>query len=389
MRSLKLLLLAGVFAGAAAFAPLAAKAQTQGVTDTEVLIGSQNDLSGIFAAFGAPAISGANLYFKEINDKGGVHGRKIRFIVEDHAYQMPKATQAVNKLINRDKVFAMLLSLGTPMNIAAFKLQDEKKIANIAPLTAARQMLQDPVDYKFTAFSAYYDQIRDGVKYMAEKQGVKTVCAMYIPSDFGLEIQQGAVDQSKAMGLNFAAETTHKPDEADFVGSLTKMREAGCQLILQALGLRQAITLIGTAKKIGWNDVKIMGSSAGFHTALSAVPGGVTEGLYAVAGWADHLSRMDVPEVKAWVDGYKAAYNENPSTGSLLGRTAAELMVRGLQAAGKDLTPESLKKGMESLKYHDIIGNSHVEYSAANHQGAKGNIISVVKGGVWTEVARN
>ena len=118
-----------------------AKAQMQGVTDTEVLIGSNNDLSGIFAAFGGPATKAAQLVFDKVNAEGGVHGRQIRFIVEDHAYQMPKAIAGMNKLINGDRVFAMLLSLGTPMNIAAFKLQDAKGVPNVSPLSAARQMI--------------------------------------------------------------------------------------------------------------------------------------------------------------------------------------------------------------------------------------------------------
>jgi branched-chain amino acid transport system substrate-binding protein len=366
----------------------AAHAQTQGVTPTEVVVGSQNDLSGIFASFGAPAVKAANLYFKEINDKGGVHGRKIRFVVEDHGYQMPKATQAVNKLINSDKVFAMLLSLGTPMNLAAFKIQDEKKIANINPLTAARQMLQEPVDYKFTAFTTYYSQVRAGVKHLSSKEGAKVVCAMYIPSDFGLEIKEGAVDEAKALNLKFASETTHKPDDGDFIGSLTKLKDDGCDLVAVALGVRQIITAVGTAKKIGWTNAKFLVSSAGFHTVIAQVPGGVTEGLYAGSGWADIVNRMSVPEVKSWVEGYKAAYNEDPGTGALLGRSAAETFVRALQAAGKDLTPESFKKGMETLNYDDAISGNKIDYGPNDHEGGNVNIISVVKGGNWVEVAR-
>ena len=136
---------------------------TQGVTDTEVVIGGHHDLSGIFAAFSVPAVTAANLYFEEINAAGGVHGRKIRYITEDHGYQAPKAVQAVNKLVNRDKVFAMLLSLGTPMNIAAFKIQDPKGIPNLSPLTAARQMVQEPLDVHYAGTASYYDQMLDGV----------------------------------------------------------------------------------------------------------------------------------------------------------------------------------------------------------------------------------
>ena len=236
---------------------LAAKAQ-QGVTDTEVLIGSNNDLSGPFAAFGAPATQAAQLYFDEVNANGGVHGRQIRFIVEDHGYQMPKAIQGMNKLINGDKVFAMLLSLGTPMNIAAFKQQDPKSIPNVSPLSAARQMAEpfSPLHYAGTA--SYYDQIKAGVAYLAKEKGASKVCAMYLPTDFGKEIQQGAADYAaETDGIEFVSETTHKPDDADFVGSLQKLKADGCQIITMALGVRQAITVSGTAKKL----VKTVGTT--------------------------------------------------------------------------------------------------------------------------------
>ncbi len=380
-------LLLSALAGLAMTAAVQAQA-VQGVTDTEVRIGSHTDLSGIFAAFGAPATNAANLYFREINARGGVHGRQIRYIVEDHAYQMPRATQAINKLVNSDRVFAMLLALGTPMNLAAFRLQDERRIANIAPLTAARQMLQDPVDLKFVAFSSYYDQIRAGVRHLARTYSLRQVCSMYLPTDFGEEIRQGSREEAQAAGLAYVTETAHRPDEADFVGALTRLREAGCQIVGLALGVRQTITVVGTAKRLGWNDVRFITSSAGFHTAIAQVPGGVTEGLYASAGWSDIVARAEQPQVKAWIDAYRAAFNEAPSTGALLGRSAAEMLVRGLEAAGRNLTPDTFRRGMESLAYDDVIAGNRITFSATNHQGARLNVISVVRGGNWAEVTR-
>ena len=99
----------------------AAAESVRGVTDTEIRIGGMHDLSGVFAAFSSPAVQVANDMFEEVNEQGGIHGRKIRYIVEDHAYQVPKATQAVNKLVSRDEVFAMLMSLGTPHNWRLFQ----------------------------------------------------------------------------------------------------------------------------------------------------------------------------------------------------------------------------------------------------------------------------
>jgi branched-chain amino acid transport system substrate-binding protein len=365
----------------------AAYAETQGVTDTEVVIGSNQDMSGIFAAFGAPAVKAANLYFKEVNDKGGVHGRKIRFVVEDHGYQMPKAMQALNKLVNSDKVFAMFLSLGTPMNVAAFPLLEQKKIANVAPLTSARQMVEPPSPYKYAGFTSYYDQIRLGLKYMKDNTGTKNVCSMYIPSDFGLEIKEGTDAGVKENGLELKAETTHKPDEQDFVGSLTKLKQAGCDTITVALGVRQVITVLATAKKMGWTEAKFLGGTASFHTAIAKVPGGLTEGFYAASGWPDIVARMGDPEVKAWVEAYQKEAGEFPSTGALLGRSAAESLVRGLEAAGKDLTPESFQKGMESLKYEDKIAGVPTDFTD-DHIGGDLLVISRIENGDWKELAR-
>jgi branched-chain amino acid transport system substrate-binding protein len=124
----------------------------QGVSDTEIVIGSNGDLSGIFAAFNVQAIKAAQHLFDQVNAAGGIHGRKIRFIAEDHGYQVPKAVQNFNKLINSDKVFAMILNLGTPHNIAGFQMMQPKKVANVSPLTAARQMLEGDITYKYAGF---------------------------------------------------------------------------------------------------------------------------------------------------------------------------------------------------------------------------------------------
>jgi len=371
-------------AAAAILAAGPALAQTQGVSDTEVVIGGQHDLSGIFAAFSVPAVKAAQLYFDEVNAKGGVHGRKIRYVVEDHGYQVPKSVQAINKLVNKDRVFAMLLSLGTPMNLAAFKLQDRKGIPNVNPLSAARQMLQDPLDLHYAGTSSYYHQMRAGVRWMKDKFGIKNVCSMFIPSDYGKEIQAGTKEEAGAIGLNYVGESTHRPDETDYVGALGKMKAAGCELITIALSVRGAITVAGTAKKMGWADVKILNSSAGFHTAIAKVPGGITEGVYAAAGWQDLEARAGDPAVGTWIKKYIAATGEKfPGTGALLGRSGAEAMVRALEAAGKDLNGKTFQAGMESLEYDDVLMGNKVKMGPGDHLAADTIYISQITGGSW------
>ena len=90
----------------------------QGISDTEILVGMHTDLSGPASMIGKQSVDGANMRFDEFNSKGGAYGRLIKFIVEDHQYTVPRAVQAANKLLRRDKVALMLGSLGTPMNNA-------------------------------------------------------------------------------------------------------------------------------------------------------------------------------------------------------------------------------------------------------------------------------
>ena len=385
LKTLAVAAMATTIAGGAAFAQ-----QMQGVTDTEIKIGGNHDMSGIFAAFSAPAVQAANIVFDEVNAAGGIHGRKITYIVEDHGYQMPKAIAGLNKLLNSDQVFAMLLSLGTPMNIAAFPLMEAKGVPNVSPLSAARQMNEPFNALRYAGTASYYEQILKGAPWLAKEKGVSKLCSMYLPTDFGEEIHQGTIDAAAADDtLEYVTETTHKPDDADFVGALQKLNEAGCQVVTMALGVRQAITVSGTAKKLGYNEMYFMNASAGFHTVMAKVPGGVTEGMYASAGWADLLERTDNEEVAKFMAAFKEATGEElPGTGAVLGYSAAQTMVKALEAAGQDLTPASFQAGIESLNYEDPISGNTVDYSAEDHQGADEVIVSVITDGNWKELTR-
>ena len=359
-----------------------ALAQTRGVTDTEVLIGGVHDLSGVFAAVSTPAVNGANLYFDEINAAGGVHGRQIRYLVEDHGYQLPRATQGYNKLIERDGVFAMLLNLGTPHNLAHYPLMERRGVPNIAPLTAARAILPNPPGLNFTSFSSYYDQIAAGIEYLHETTGATHVCSMYLPTDFGEEIALSSHETAERLGLTFVDETTHRPDEQDFVGAVSRLRAAGCEIVTQALGVRAGITVVGTAKQLGWTDVHFLTSSAGFLEPVAMVPGGVTDGLYASSGWQDLRARATEEEPAAFIAAYEERYGQPASGFAMLGYTAARQVVMALEAAGQDLTTENFVAAMEGLDFDDNLLGTHINFGA-DHQGANDIFISQVGGGQW------
>ena len=118
------------------------------------------------------------------------------------------------------------------------------------------------------------------------------------------------------------------------------------------------------------------------------MPGGVTDGLYAAAGWVDLQARKDHPVPAKFIADYTAKYSQ-PATGfAMLGYSTADTLVRALEAAGPDLTQDSFRKAMESLDYRDELLDTQMKYTADNHQGANDVTISVVKGGLWHLVAR-
>ena len=122
--------------------PALAADPVRGVTDTEIVIGTITDLSGVTAVQGVNNSDAIRMAFDEANEKGGVHGRKIKYIVEDNQYMVPRAVQAMNKLLNNDNIFLALVDGGTPMNDANMPAEFEKNVPNVFPLTSARSMYQ-------------------------------------------------------------------------------------------------------------------------------------------------------------------------------------------------------------------------------------------------------
>ena len=127
-------------AALAAFSVSASAAEVRGVTDKEILIGTYTDLSGVTAMWGVNNSNAWRMAFDEANAAGGINGRKIRYIVEDNQYQVPRSVQAMNKLINRDGIFVAVANGGTPMNNATMPDELAKGVPNVFPLTSARSM---------------------------------------------------------------------------------------------------------------------------------------------------------------------------------------------------------------------------------------------------------
>ncbi len=385
MRKLSKLALSALCAGAFAVPALA----EDGVTDTEIVIGSHTALSGPVSAWGIGSTEGMRMRFDEASEKG-INGRKIKFIVEDHQYQVPRAVQAANKLINNDKIFAMAGALGTPQNNAVLGEQLQKGVPNLFPFTAARSMAEPFHKLKFAAFSTYYDQVRAVTKHFVEKEGKKKVCAMYQDTDFGHEIRDGVRDQTKAMKLEVVAEATYGPMDTEFVGPITKLKSAGCDLVVLGSIIRDSIQSVGTAKKLGWNDVTFVGQAASYDPIVAGAQGGIMEGFYSATGLPFAYPDTSGEPIKAWAAKYKSRTSQDPNTAAQYGYVIGDMIVKALEGSGKDLTRAKFVAALEGIKnYKPMFPGPSVNYGPDRRQGTTASFLAKVEGGRWKVVGEN
>jgi branched-chain amino acid transport system substrate-binding protein len=377
----------GALLGVAVLAQNAAAQEVRGVSKTEIVLGMHTDLSGPAATYGVSSSNAVKMRFDEVNAAGGIHGRKLKLIVEDTQYQVPRAVQAGTKLINRDHIFAMVAPLGTPMNNALFKDQFEAGVPNLFPLSAARSMYLPFNRLKFYGAASYVDEIRAGIKYFVTQKGKKALCVMYQDTDFGKEVLDGAQLQADEMKIKLVETATHKPTDQDFTAQITKLKTAGCDLVAMGTIVRDSIVPYATARKLGWTDVDFLGSAAAYDLFVAGAQGGVTEGFYAM-GLTDMPYRDTLsPVAQAWFDRYKERFNADPNIGAVYGQVAADLTVLGLDRAGATLTLDSFVTGMESIKnYRDIFNGPEQNYGPDKHQGANSSFLAVVKGGRWVRL---
>ena len=352
--------------------------------DNPIVLGTHTDLTGAVAIWGVGISNGARMRFQEANDAGGVHGRQIRFIVEDSNYQIPRAIAAANKLINRDKILAMVMAVGTPTNVAVMEQPFAKDVPNLFPATGARAMVEPFNKLIISQMGLYYDEIRAGLKYFVENMGKTTPCAIYHDTEYGHEILDAARDQAAAMGLSLAALSAHKPTDVEFTASVLRLRDAGCDLVMVGLVHRDTILVLETARKIGWEGVAWVGNEAAYGQVIADQESGAGEGYYAFVPLALVYEDDDLsPAVRAWFESYQEQYGEAPSLPAMLGYRGADLVVKGLEIAGPEVTRETLIAAIESLsEYTDLFGNQ-LSFGPDDHKGVDHSTLSQIQNGRW------
>ncbi|MCU0968677.1 MAG: ABC transporter substrate-binding protein [Rubrivivax sp.] len=382
-----------VLKGLAAAAALAASAgaawaqAAQGVTRDEIVIGSIQDLSGPIAGFGKQVRLGMLLRVDEVNEQGGIHGRRLRLQVEDSAYDPRKAVLAAQKLVNQDRIFAMVAHIGTAQNMAAMPVQFEKNVFNFFPVTAAREMYEPFHRLKYSFAATYYDQMRIAAPRLFKEKGAKKACALHQDDEFGLEVLRGAEAGLKTIGVEVAEKTTYKRGATDFSSQVARLKAANCDFVVLGTIIRETIGTIGESRKTGFSPT-FLGSSAAYTDLIHKLGGKAMDGLYATMT-VQHPYLDDASQpVRFWATKYKTKFNEDPTVFSVYGYNAIDAFVRAAQKAGPALTADSFIKAMDTMVIPpDIFGSAEARFGPQKRLGSDLSRLSQLQDGRWKVVS--
>ena len=388
-KSLKAL---GLAVGALALTHLPAAAQTkvtnEGISATEIVIGTHQDLSGPVKGWGVPVSNGMKMAVEEINAAGGINGRKIKLIVEDSGYDPKKAVLASQKLIERDKIFAMVGPMGSPTVLAAQDVLFDAGVLQLFPLTAAEFTFKfDPAKpqerLKFSNILPYVESTRAAVKYMIEAKNFKKPCIMHQDDEYGKNVLDGFTQQLDVMKVTPASITSFKRGASDFSAQVAKMKSDGCDLVLLGTIIRETIGAMSEAKKLGW-DVTFLGALPTNVLEVPALGKDAVEGLYAAATFEIPYEDTAKGKVKDWLVQYKKQFGTDANTQAMVGYNAMVTFAHYANKAGKDLTGQKMLDALESGDiFQDIFSSPPTKFSKTNHLASAVTQIQQIKNGRW------
>jgi branched-chain amino acid transport system substrate-binding protein len=383
MKISRALALAGLVVAAVGATPVSAQ---QGVTKSEVLLGSIQDLSGPLAAYGKDTRNGMLLRINEVNEQGGIQGRKLRLLIEDNGYDPKRAVLAAQKLVNQDKVFMIVGLLGAASTNAAMPTLAQKNVMNFFPMALAKDMYE-PVDkLKFAFVSSYIEQMQVAVPKLYKEKKATRACTLYQDDDYGQEVMKGAELGLKAINVEFVERTTYKRGATDFSSQIARLKAANCDFVVLGTVIRETVGALLEAKKLNFNPTFL--TSVGAYTDLIPRLGGKPmDGLYSTMMAQVPYEEDASPAIAFWAKKYRTTYNDAPTVFSAYGYIIIDRLAMALQKNGPNVSTESLVKTLESMKAPaDIFGMPAMSWSPKNHLAASEARLSQIQNGKWRVV---
>jgi branched-chain amino acid transport system substrate-binding protein len=357
----------------------------QGVTDTEIVFGTHQPLTGPAAAGYSKIAPATKAYFDYVNaTTGGVNGRKIVYKIRDDGYNPATTQTVVRQLVEQDKVFAILNGLGTPTHTSVLSYLKDKQIPDLFVASGATTW-NNPSTYPGT-FAYQPDYTTEGkilgnyIKNTASLSG-KKICHFGQDDDFGKDALAGL---EKGLGAPVTLKQTYVTSNTNVGPQIQALQTAGCEVIVLATIPGFSALAMGTAAKLTYKPQFIASGVGGDYNTVATTLGaakGLLEG-FITGGYLPSLQATTDPWIQLFQKINKDYNNGVTFDGNILyGMSVGYLLVSALQKAGKNITVDGLIGAIEGGGFKGP-GLVPYGYSATSHAGLTGIRLSKVTNGV-------
>ncbi|MDE2329818.1 MAG: ABC transporter substrate-binding protein [Bradyrhizobium sp.] len=391
-KRLTLLAAATAFAVLATQSAFAQKKYDAGASDTEIKIGNVDAYSGPASAYGIIGkVEGA--YFKMVNDRGGINGRKIDWISYDDGYSPPRTVEQIRKLIESDEVLLVFNALGTPTQSAVQKYQNAKKVPQLFVATGASKW-NDPKDFPWSMGyqPSYRVEARIFAKYILKAKPNAKVAVFYQNDDFGKDYIAGLKDifGAKASSI-IVAEESYETTEPSIDSHIVKLKDTGADVLVDITTPKFAAQTIKKMAELQWKpmhlltDVSISIGAVMKPAGLEASEGILTAGYLKDASDPQWKDDAGMKKFLAFIDKYMPGANL-AELNLAYGYSAAQTMEQVLKQAGDNLTRENVMKQAASLKDFapdTLIPGIKINTSATDFAPIKQLKMMQFKNGKW------
>jgi branched-chain amino acid transport system permease protein len=327
-------------------------ADAQGVTDTEIVLGCSNSFSGPLAFTGEQATKyGVDLYVKVVNEAGGIHGRKIRTVYYDDGYKPQEAVANTKKLVEQDRVFAVIAPQGTAPVAATLDYLEEQKVPLLfpfqgSPITRGKKLV-------FSGMTLYDRQSRMMIDYLAGPRKYKRFATIYQDDEYGKAFLTAFEKDLGRHRLKMVAAESVKRGATDVSAQMAKLQAARPEVLFLVLTPGPGAQALKERQKIGWTGVVVVSSGPLTDERYLGLAGEASEGVEGLSLWPDPLT-SDLPGVRRYREHMKQHFPTNaPNRYSLSGYFAAMLFAEGAKRAGRSLTRGSLVAALREVKGFD------------------------------------
>ena len=364
--------------------PTAAVASDPGITDDEIVLGCTTPLTGPAAGWGITISGGMKAWADHVNSQGGVHGRKIKLIIKDDGYNPARAVANLQEMKN--KIFAVVGQLGSAPCNASKDFYPNNKIPLItayASLGIYERQPKEAQKYYFISYPDYEDETEFMTEYAMKNLGAKKIAHFYQNDEYGLGANAGIKKALEAhSGANLVAEVPYEVTERALGTHALKLKESNADLVIMTSMIGTGAIMTKEMAKIAYRP-KVMGNFPIGFPLMYKVAGETWEGTYTTMS-----AHMSLPGFHPEADKVAAILNKiNPKLKgneflSLFGAVSMMHFVEGAKNAGKNLTRESLIKGMEMIKNWKPEGmGAPVTYGPDRHNGCNAVWLQVAEGG--------